>query len=165
MTSLYQLVDLYKRDAAQLEDLDIDDQTIADTLEGMRGELEVKATNVAMLVRNLESTASAIKDAESQMASRRKAIENRVTRIRQYLLDSMVSAGIEKIEHPMLRLSVRKNPPSVDVFDAAQVPADYWREPPPPPKSIDKTLIGRAIKNGHEVPGAKLNQTLRLEIR
>lgn len=162
---LYEIVAQYRTDLAKLEELDLDEQTVADTLESLGGELEVKATNVAMFVRGLESTAAAIKDAESMMAARRKAIENRAKRVRQYLLDNMQAAGISKINHPMLALSIAKNPPSVDIFDEAQIPDAYRTDPPPPPRVPDKALIKQAISDGFDVPGARIVQGVSLRIK
>lgn len=93
-TSLYQLADEYMVAATKLADLDLDEQTIADTLEGLAGAVEIKATNVAMFVRNLEASADAIKQAEAQMSARRKAIEGRAGRIRDYLKTNMERTGI-----------------------------------------------------------------------
>lgn len=73
--TLYQIADQYLQDMQLLQDRDLDDQTFADTLESLSGDLEVKAQNVAMFIRNLEASAEAIKQAELQMAERRKAIE------------------------------------------------------------------------------------------
>jgi hypothetical protein len=165
MTALYILANEYRAAAERLADLDLDEQTVADTLEGLSGELEAKATNVAMFARNLEATAVAIKEAEAGMAARRKAIENRAAGLRRYLLGAMQSTGISKIETPHMVLSIRNNPESVDIFDAAQVPAEYMRQPEPPPPAPDKTAIKAAIKSGHDVPGAKLTQSQRLEVR
>ena len=165
MTALFEIVAAYKTDLARLEDLELDEQTMIDTIESLSGELEVKARSVAMFVRNMEATAAAIKDAESQMSARRKAYEARAKRVRDYLLQNMIAAGIEKIESPMLVLSIRKNPPAVDIFDDKQVPSDYWTDPPPPPKTIDKNLVKQAIKDGFDVPGAKLTQGVRLDIK
>ena len=86
MTSLYDIAAEYRQTADKLADLDLDEQTIADTLEGMSGALEVKAQNVVMFARNLEATATAIKEAETAMAARRKAIENRAAGLRRYAL-------------------------------------------------------------------------------
>jgi len=61
--NLYSLAAEYRQAAESIANLDLDDQTIADTLEGLSGELEVKATNVAMFAKNLEATATAIKEA------------------------------------------------------------------------------------------------------
>ena len=165
MTALYLLAQEYRDAAAVLADLDMDDQTVADTLEGMSGELEVKATNVAMFARNLDVTAAAIKDAEAQMAARRKALEHRAEGLRRFLLGAMVHAGITKIECPQLRLSVRDNPPAVDVFDEAQLPNAYMRQPTPPPPAPDKTAIKAALATGADVPGARLVRGQRLEIK
>lgn len=164
-TSLYALSDEYVAVAERLADLELDEQTIADTLEGMSGALEAKATNVAMFVRNLEAGADAIKEAEGHMAARRKAIENRAGRIRQYLLDNMERTGISKIECPYFKIAVRDNPPAVVIDAESQIPAQYMKTPPPPPPAIDKKAIAEAIKGGAEVPGAHLARGKRLEIK
>lgn len=117
LPALYELALEYRDAADRLTDLDLDDQTVADTLEGLAGDLEVKATNVAMFARNLEATAAQIKDAEAQMAARRKAVENRAANLNRYLLVSMQQAGIQKIECPYFRIAVRDNLPAVDVFE------------------------------------------------
>lgn len=165
LPALYTLAAEYKDAAERMADMDLDEQTIADTLEGMAGALEVKATNVAAFARNLESTADAIKAAEGEMAKRRKAIERRSESLRSYLLDNMVRAGISKIESPMFRLTVRDNPPAVSIDDAALLPASYLTTPEPPPPAPDKKAIGEALKVGTDVPGASLVRGKRLEIK
>ena len=165
MTALYILADQYKAAASSLADLELDEQTIADTLESLSGDLEVKAVNVAMFARNLEATAVAIKEAEAQMAARRKAMEKRADNLRAYILRCMESTGIKKIDGPHFALNVKANPASVEVFDPFQVPAEYMRQKPPPAPEPDKTAIKAAIQAGKEVPGAKLTQGKRLEIK
>lgn len=165
MTSLYDIAAEYRQAADKLADLDLDEQTIADTLEGMSGALEVKAQNVVMFARNLEATAAAIKEAETAMAARRKAIEHRAAGLRRYALSAMQVAGVQSIECPYFKLTVRKNPPAVEVFDAAQIPAQFMRTPEPPPPAPDKKAITEAIKAGQEVPGARLVRGERLEVR
>ena len=164
MTSLYEISVAFRDDAARLTDLELDDQTILDTLEGMSDDLQVKAQNVVMFARNLESTAAAIKDAEAQMAARRKAIENRAASLRRYVLSSMQIAGVTKIECPYFRLSIQNNPPAVDIYEPDMVPADLMVFPEAPPAHPDKKAIAAAIKAGREVPGATLTQSQRLVI-
>ena len=163
--ALYQLADLYLADLSKLADLDLDEQTVADTLEGLSGELEVKATNVAMFARNLEASAEAIKGAEVQMAARRKAIENRALRMRQYLKDNMERTGILKIEGPHFALTIKKNPPAVHVEAQELVPAEFFNTPPPPPPALDKKRVAEALKAGKDVPGCRLEQGTRLDIK
>lgn len=164
MSALYEIAAAYRADAERLAELDIDPQTLADTLDSMTGELEAKAQNVAFVARNCEALAASIKDAEAQMQHRRKALENRAASLRAYILACMQSAGVQKLEGPYLRLSVRNNPESVDVFDFGQLPSEYLRQPEPPPPVADKASIKRALQSGADVPGARLTQSQRLDI-
>jgi len=163
--TLYQLAAEHRESLEKLADLDLAPEVVADTLESLGGELQVKAQNVVAFMRNLESTASAIKEAEAQMAARRKAIENRAARLKQYVLDAMQANRIERIDCPLFAISIAKNPPAVDVYEERLIPVHYLTDPPPPPPQIDKKLIAQALKDGHEVPGARLVQGVRLSIR
>lgn len=162
--ALYTLALDFRAAADQLADLDLPPEVVADTLESIGGDLEQKAQNVALFCRNLEATAAAIKQAEGDMAKRRKAIENRVAHLKDYMLAGMLVAGVKKIEGPYLRIGVRDNPEAVEVFDAAQIPAEFMRQPEPPPAAPDKAAIKAAIKAGREVPGVKLTRSQRLDI-
>lgn len=165
MTALYELAHDYRNAADKLADLDLDPQTIEDTLESLSGDLEVKATNTAMLIRNLEASAAAIGDAEAQMAARRIALQNRAKRIKDYVLANMMVAGIQKIECPYFKLAVRDNPAAVEVYEPGLIPANFMRQPDPPPPAVDKTAIKEALKAGQDVPGCKLTVGKRLEIK
>lgn len=165
MTALYVLAHDFRAVADKLADLEMDEQTIADTLDGMSGDLEAKATNTAMVIRNLEASAYAIQEAEKQMATRRKAIENRAARVKDYLLANMMVAGIQKIECPHFKLAVRENPAAVEVYEPGLIPSQFMRQPEPPPPAVDKAAIKEALKAGQDVPGCKLTKGVRLEIK
>ena len=159
--NLFELRQEYQLAAQKLQDMDLDEQTLADTLESFAGDLETKATNTVMVSRNMRATAAAIKEAEASMAARRKAIENRADYLDKRVFDTMIETGISKIECPYFRLSIQDNPPAVEVFDSLQIPADYLKEVPAT-FTIDKLLIKKAIQDGYEVPGAKLTHGKRL---
>ena len=165
MTSLYEIATQYQADVRKLEEMELDEQTFLDTLEGLSGDLEVKATNVAMFVKNLEASADAIKQAEKQMSDRRKAIEAKSERIRKYLLENMTKTGINKIECPYFVLSVRKNPPAVDVLMADQIPDEYYDIPEPPPPILNKKRLAEDLKAGVAIEGARLTQEFSLQIK
>jgi hypothetical protein len=164
MTALYVITNEYRAAAAQLSDLDLSPDVVADTLESLTGDIEVKAQNVAFVARNCEALAAQIKEAEKQMADRRKALEARAARLRDYMLACLMVAGIKKIEGPMLKISVRDNPEAVEIFDAAQLPESMMKQPEPPPPAPDKAAIKAAIKAGQDVPGARLTRGQRLDI-
>jgi Siphovirus Gp157 len=163
--TLFQIADNYLADIQKLEELDLDEQTFLDTLEGLSGELEVKATNVAMFVKNLEASADAIEKAENQMAARRKAIEAKSERIRKYLLENMVKAGISKIECPYFVLSIRKNPPAVEALMSSSIPDEYFDIPEQPPPVLNKKRLAEDLKAGVVIEGARLTQGSSLQIK
>lgn len=149
-----------------LDDPDMPPEAVNDTLDSLRGDLTVKATNVAMYARNLEALAAQIKLAEQTMAHRRKMLENRAESIREYIKRCMETASIQKIDCPHFSLAIKKNPPAVEITDEESIPAIYMRDPPPPPPPApDKKLIGDALKTGQAVPGARLIQGTRLDIK
>lgn len=165
--ALFQISDMYREAVDKLSDMDLPPEAVHDTLEALQGELQIKATNVAAFCRNLESLAESIKFAEEKMCHRRKVIENRVSSIKEYIKTCMESSGITKIElidRPEFKLSIKKNPPSVEILNEAEIPDKYKKEVPPPPPSLDKKLIAEDLKSGVEVTGARLKQNTRLSI-
>jgi hypothetical protein len=165
MTSLYILANEYKAIEQKLNDSDVDEQTVKDTLEGLSGELETKGVNVAYVIRNMESSAEQIKQAEKAMADRRKALESRAEQLKRYLKDNMERTGITKIECPHFSIAIKHNPPAVVIDDAAAIPGDYMVTPPAPPPAPDKKLIAQAIKDGVDVPGCRLVSGTRIDIK
>ena len=163
--ALYELAADFRETADRLADMDLDEQTLRDTLESIAFPVEQKAVQVAAFVRNLEATAEQIKQAEKAMADRRKAIESRAAHVREYLLHNMRACGFTHVEHPQFVIAVKQNPESVVIEDERQIPMDYMRQTEPPPPAPDKALIKQAIKDGYEIPGAKLTRTLRLDIK
>lgn len=162
---LYQLVDQY-RHLQVLEDPELPEEAVRDTLEGLEGEITVKAANVARFIANQESFAEAVEEAAKAMSERAKRLQRRAENIRQYLLVQMQAAGLERIECPEFTVAVRKNPPSVVVDSVGELPSEYFAPPPPPPEPRpDKKAIAAALKAGAAVPGARLEQSVRLDIR
>jgi hypothetical protein len=142
---------------------DLPAEVVKDTLEGLAGELEDKAINVAKFLRNMEAMAEAIKAAEADMAKRRKALESRAQWLKDYLKGNMEHSGITKIECPYFKLSVQSNPPAVNILDETVIPTEFkeqvvsWK--------IDKTAIKKAIQAGQSVAGASLVNGTRLVIK
>lgn len=164
MTALYALAAEYRQAAAVLADLDIPPEVVADTLESIGGDLQIKAQNVALMVRSIEADAAAIKQWAKDAADRAKAVESRAEQLREYLARCLSDAGIEKVEGPGVAISWRKS--SAVVIDQAElIPAEFMRQKPPPTAEPDKTAIAAAVKAGQEVPGAHVEQRKNLQIK
>ncbi len=164
-TNLYLIATQYKQAADTLAQLDLDEQTVADTLESLSGELEEKTVNLAMVIRNLESSAEQIKGEAKAMNERAAKISNRAKNISQHLIDNLTLAGIKTISSPYFTVALRKNPAAVDIYDAALVPAEWMRQPEPPPPEPDKKRIKEAMQANITVPGCRLTHQYRVAIQ
>lgn len=169
MTALYVITNNYLALAEKLADGDFDLQTIADTIEasGITDELAVKAQGIEFIAREAEKYGPMI-DMEIERLQALKASRAKVAQgLRDYLKSNMERAGIEKIECPLFKLSIKHNPPAVEITDTSSIPAEYWRtpEPKPPVAAPDKTAIKKALQAGVDVMGAKLTYGTRLEVK
>jgi hypothetical protein len=164
MTALFVIAQEYRALGDKLADLDLDEQTILDTLEGAAGELEAKAEAVACFSHGLDAMAAAIKAREGELKARRESVEKRAQSLREYLSRTLQACGIEKIERPGASISFRKST-AVVINEPGLIPAEYMRHPEPPPPAPDKKAIVDALKAGKEVPGAHLDTRKYLQIK
>lgn len=97
MSSIYELTGEYLELMDMLEDEEIDEQTIIDTLEALDGEIENKADNYAKIIRSLESDIDGISKENNRLAARKKTYENRIKWLKQNLEMCMRTIRKEKI--------------------------------------------------------------------
>jgi len=161
---LYEVTDIYLRALKGLEDSDLPENVVLNTLDALEGALEVKATNVAAYFQNLEAEANAIKNAETRMAKRRKAIESRVEWLRHYLKTNMDRCGITEIKSPEFVLKIVKNPPMMVIDHQDAIPEQFMRIIPET-REPDKNALKEALKTGEVIPGAHLETQTRLSIK
>ena len=161
---LYKLAADYAEAAARLSETDLDEQTVADTLEGLAGDLRDKAIAVASVIRNMEADAKAIREAICDMESRLTRIETRTVGLREYLLTTLQATNIRKVECPWFAVSVKKNSPRVVIDDESLLPTEMMTIKPPPPPTPNKRAIADALKAGYPI-AAHFEQSERLEIK
>jgi hypothetical protein len=166
MKPLYELVAQH-RELERLADLEeIDRDTLLATLEGLEGEITVKAKSACAVVLNLEAWAEAAERAAEQMRIRSDRAWERAEWLRHYLLMNLKATGISKIETPEFRVSIRKNPARVVIDPEAKIPNTFMVQPPTPPPRPDKDALKHAMLNEQLViDGVRLEQGERLEIR
>ncbi len=80
MANIYEITSDWFRVQDMMEDPELDPQTLADTLEAIEGELEIKAENYAKVMKNLEGDIVAIKAEIDRLTSKKKTIENNIIR-------------------------------------------------------------------------------------
>jgi hypothetical protein len=165
MTALYQIAQTYRADLEALAELDIDDETARDTLEGMQGELQDKLRAVIAYSLELDITATGAAEAAKRMKARADALDKRCAWLRRYALDAMRATGLPEIGTDEWHAKPAKTPGRVIVDDETLIPATYMRTPEPPAPQPDKTAIAAALKAGADVLGARLEAGYRLAIK
>lgn len=86
-----------------------------DTLDGIEEEFEIKAVNIAIIVKNIKAEAEQLKAEKLRLAKRQAQKERAAERLEQYLLNSMQAIGREKIDKPQAVIRLKKNPESTVV--------------------------------------------------
>jgi len=163
MTKLYELSTQYQQLANQLSDMDLDAQTVQDTIEasGLVDDFAIKAQNIEMVCRQITKDIPAIEAELKRLKLLKEKRERIASGLHEYLQYHMTQTGITKIEAPLFSISLRTNPPSVEIFDEAQVPEEFLV----PKYSVSKSLLKAAIETGREVPGARIIQNQRIAIK
>ncbi len=131
---------------------DLDEETLADTLEGITNLKEMLAEVIRSALDD-EALASGISLRLAEMKARLDRFETRAKRKRQMSLHAMAEAEIPKLIEPDFSASLKQGAPTVEIEAEDKIPAAYWK--PQPPK-LDKLGILAALKAGTEIEGAVL---------
>ena len=150
---LYEIGERYHNLAVLLEDEDMDEEAIVAALESVKDEFGDKARNIARFIQNLKAEEEAIAAEEERLAKRKRAVRNKREGLTTYLLANMLATNITKIPDPVLPISLRKSPPSVEIDPQAQVP-DRFLIPQDP--KVNKRALLEALKAGEKIPGVRL---------
>lgn len=156
--NLYELSQNY----LAVQDMDLEPETLKDTLDSIEEAIEVKAENIAKWIRNLEADKKAFEEEEKRFKEKKQAADNRIKSLKQYLEDNMRLTGKTKFKAGFFSFAIQNNKPSVEVFDEALIPKQFLIEQP---VKIDRAGITELLKAGEEVPGAKLKHSSSLRIR
>ena len=166
---LYELSKDYESLMLAIENGDIPEEALADTLESIEVMLDEKADNIACWIKQLTAEAEAIKAEEDKLKARRTAKLNRAERLTAYLADCLTNAGRTNIETARNVISFRKTPPKV-VFDnesafieCARVNADNFLNNGKP--TVNKTAIKAAIDSGTKIEGVRVESSQNISIK
>lgn len=163
--TLYELTEQYMTLMEMAEDPETDQQTLADTMDAITGEIEDKADSYAVIINSLKSDADVLDAEIKRLTARKAAMLANAERMKSRLMTAMIMAGREKIKTARYTLGIQKTTPSVvlDTDDLEKIPAEYLIKQEP---KIDKRGIAAALKGGKDMPGvAHLEQGVALQIR
>lgn len=153
MSALYELTGQYLELLEMLEEDDgTDEQIIRDTLEGIDGELEIKADNYAKIIRELSEEAKKFETEKRRLEERQTTLENRVKILKDSLFCAMKETGKTKFKTDLFSFGIQRNGGAqpIEIVPDTYIPPQYCRMEP------DNAKIREALNAGERLPFAKL---------
>jgi hypothetical protein len=125
-------------------------------------QLQSKGINYAKVIANYQSQADQIDAEIKRLKTMKESRDKKVTWLTESLKKAMLISGIEKIESPLFKISLRRSE-AVEVEVPEALPVD-WQV-----KKVmitaDKVAIKKAIKEGYSITGARLVENFNLQIK
>ena len=141
------------RDRIRVDEPQIDEQTLADTVEGLTDLHEIVAAIVRAALAD-EALATGLKGRIAEMQDRLDRLQDCAAKRRQIAKDVMVELELKKITAPDFTISIRPGMPALLVLDDAAVPSIYWQ--PSPPRLNRQGLLSE-LKEGADIQGVALS--------
>ena len=163
MARLYQIAERYRALEALLEDEFVDSSMLMDALSQVDDEFNEKVKNITHLLKDTEYHCNYLKLEEDRINKKRKSLEKKIDNLKIYIDANMKLRGTKKVDVGTFTITVRKNPPKVEVVEFNDIPTRFIKSKTE--YSVDRKGILEAIKSGEEVSGVQLIQTESLSIR
>ena len=143
---------LLKERLMQIYFLDDDEETLADTLEGITNLHEMLSAIIRSALVD-ESLQEGLRSRLEEMKQRLARFEERGTKKRQVALEVMTEIGLKKLEQPDFTASTRSGSPSLVVVAEEIIPEAFWV---PQPAKLDRQSLLAELRRGRDIPGAQL---------
>ena len=131
-----------------------DEQIFQDTLEALRGELEVKAGGYVHVIKQLEMESNECDKVIESFRQKKNTRANNIKRMKDALINAMDAAGVDSIPAGEYTLKIAKNGGLQPLKIDGEVPDNF--------KKViyedDKDLIRKALNDGEELSFAHLEE-------
>lgn len=134
-------------------DRDLDEQALADTLEGLTDLHEILAAIVREALTD-EALAVGLRHRMGAMEQRLDHLLFRAAKRREIAREVMTETDLKKVTAPDLTLVLRPGSPALTVTDERAIPAEFWvaREP-----RLNRQELLAQLKAGAEIQGVQLS--------
>jgi len=141
------------RDRIRTEEPQIDEQTLADTVEGLTDLHEILTAIIRAALTD-EALAVGLKGRIAEMQAGLDRLQDRASKRRQIAKDVMVELDLKKLMAPDFTASIRPGTAALMVIDEAAVPSIYWQPSEP---RLNRQELANDIKLGAEIAGVALS--------
>ena len=146
--------------ALLIENEELDDDTIRDTYEFIKSEIENNSNNLVAYYKELDADIEKNKNMSKAYAEYAKRLEKRKENVKKTLTYFMHATNTPIIKTDYAKISFRKST-AVNIYEPSLLPKDciLIKEEP------SKSMIKKMLEAGKEVQGAKLIENENLQIR
>ena len=164
---------LYELNVQMQEILDMaesgefDEELIANTLEGVEGEIEIKLDSYGVIIIELQADIEKIDQEIKRLTTKKKTISNSIDYLKKMVMQTMGTLNTRKVKGDKFTWTIAKNggkaPLIIDEsVPAISLPEEYqlWDVKP------NKEVIRQDLEAGKELPYARLGErgeSLRLK--
>jgi hypothetical protein len=159
--NLYQITQEAQYLAALLETEELTPELEAELLINQE-QLQTKGINYAKVIANYQSEADQIDAEIKRLKAMKESRDKKVTWLTESLKKAMLVSGIEKIESPLFKISLRRSE-AVEVEIPEALPVDWQVKKVT--ITADKVAIKKAIKEGYSITGARLVENFNVSIK
>ena len=146
---------------------EFDEDLIANTLEGVEGEIEVKLDNYGIIVNELMTDVAKIDQEIKRLTAKKKTISGSIDYLKNMVTQTMNTMNTKKVKGEKFTWSIQKNggkAPLIieDNITPLDVPEDFQQVD----IGFDKTEIRKVLELGYSLPFAHLGErgeSLRLK--
>lgn len=119
-----------------------DDALLTDTIEGQTQLFEVVDIVLERML-SAEVMIEGIEAVEKKLSARKVRYEQRIKSDRALIEQAMTIADLTKIERATATLSLANRPPSLNITEESDIPAEFWKPGDP---SLDRKGLTAALK-------------------
>lgn len=153
--SLYNITDKFIEIMDKVQDGEITEEEYNELGQELAVALQNKSIGIIGYIQNKEALIDAVDTQIKRLQELKKAESNSIDKFKQYVKENMEKLGIQKLETEIGKMSITKNPLSVEIQNEDEIPADFKQEVVT--TKIDKTAIKNYFKEtGEIVPGARI---------
>src|SRR5262249_44928178 len=135
------------------EDPQSDEQTLADTVEGLTDLHEILSAIIRAALAD-QALATGLEGRIGEMQARRDRLQDRAAKRRQIAKDVMVELALKKLSAPDFTASIRPGTPALKVVDEAAAPSIYGERGEP---RLNRQGLANDLKQGEEIAGVALS--------
>lgn len=159
MSNLFELTEEYVQLLEMAEDPDVDPEVLADTMEGLTGEIEDKADGYAYVIDSINADVDTIDKEIKRLQARKKTLTANVDSIKSSLYNAMLAIGKRKLKTAKHSFTIAKNGGKIPVvydpvIDIDKIPVEFikveW--------DVDNDAVREYLESGEELDFARLGE-------